>query len=577
MRVWGRPVDTAKWGTSTIASNSTLVPYVNRNEDLRIRMRMGDVFDDYATPSTHVVLFHYMDPETAPVGPRFYEENIANPPCAARWNDGGWTWLADNGGWWNGTNNGYRPYRYPEIRDDIYLPWMSHDWYTWETTLFARNNEDTAANYVIQHTVYNSTGGDGGAINNLTYRRLDQGLANDLYELPTYTLQPGNDFRGGWGVAADTGDVGVVYVEGGAPDRAQTYIGVTPFSNDLDLAAASTLYMPVFFWSQGGTGYYSKIFVQNAGSAQTTITAYYYGDPEPPNYPNGRTCWHTVGTLQPWGSTITHPEFCGWVGNPPASGSVRLTASQPLAAITHEMINWARIDGFNAFSQGSTTVYAPLALRNWYNWSTTLHIQNASSSAANVTVSYYPPGGRTTPICTDSRTLAAYRHVAIDLGDTTYPYDTCMWNKGYTIFSAVISANQPVAAVVNAVSTASSYFQAYNALNAGRTALIAPFVRKGQSGDWDGNWAFSLTIQNTTAANNTVEVSFYEQDGDPVSASPNSCSLGPFGSCVLYNVTTPASFSGSAVLSSESGSFAAVISVSRTDLAEGATSYSAAE
>lgn len=200
-------------------------------------------------------------------------------------------------------------------------------------------------------------------------------------------------------------------------------------------------------------------------------------------------------------------------------------------------------------------------------------------SPANVTVSYYPPGGRTTPICTDSRTISANRHVAIDIGDDTYPYDTCMWNRGYTVFAAVVSSNQPVAAVVNnAVGVASPHFSAYNVANSGRTALVAPFVRKGQSSDWEGNWGFSITIQNTTASNTTVEVSFYDQAGNSVSAWPYSCSLGPFGSCELYNVTTPESFFGSAVIASTSGGpIAAVVGVARGDLAEGATSYSAME
>lgn len=581
MRVWGLPVGESKWDTSAIANHSTHINYTNRNEDLRIRMRMGDVFDDYTEPSRHVVLLHYIDNQTAPIGPRFYEETDVGQ-CAARWNGGGWVWLRDNGGWWNGTN-GYRPYRHPEIRDDLYLPWLSHAWYMWETTLFARNNEDTRANYVIQHTIYNGGGTDTGALENQTYRRLGNGMANDLWELPTAGLQPGNNYRGGGVVAADTGDVGVVYLEGGhddgygnrVADCARIYVGVPPFSN-LDLAAAPTLYMPVFFWSQSGSGnYYSKIFVQNAGSAATTVTAHYYGD-------DGRDCSHPVGTLQPWATMITHPEFCGWSGNPPASGSVRLTTSplqpQPLAAITHETIDGPRVDGFNAFSGGSTPLYAPQLMRDYFGWWSTLHVQNASPDATTVTVRYYSPGGAL--LCSDQRAINGYRHEDVDLEN-----DSCMCDEDYedyTLFSAVISANRPLAAVVNSRNATAPYFMSYNVFNSGREVLVAPFVREGSHPSWEGNWAFSLTIQNTTNSANTVQVAFYDQAGNFVSASPSSCNLGPRGSCELYNVTTDPSFSGSALIWSDSEpgrSFAAVVGVVRADLHPGdvAASYSAQE
>jgi len=93
MRVWGQPVNEAKWDTAAIAAHSTVVPCratdnqclqrAVRNEYLPRRMRMGDVFDDWFNPDRHVVLLYYFDPETAPAQPRFYEENIVNPPCAA--------------------------------------------------------------------------------------------------------------------------------------------------------------------------------------------------------------------------------------------------------------------------------------------------------------------------------------------------------------------------------------------------------------------------------------------------------------------------------------------------------------
>jgi hypothetical protein len=595
MRVWGRPVDSDKWGTGTIAdpANSTLVPCrvgqeqcvqtAVRNEDLPRRMRMGDVFDDpyICGGICHVVLLHYFDLETEPVGPRFYEENIANPPCAARLNPGGWVWLRDNGGWWNGTDNGYRPYRYNEIRDDLYLPWLAHDWYGWESTLYARNNNTSTSNYVLQHTMYPGTGEPGSGqddINTKTYRR-DPAVANDVWEVPTGNLFPPDDYRGGGVVAADTGDSAVVYVEENH-DRAQVYVGGYPFSS-MGLGTGTTLYMPAFFYNKDG--YYSKIMVQNASNTQTTITAYYYGDPEP-GYPNGHDCPpYTVGTLQPWGTMITHPEFCNWGGNPPASGSVRLTASQPLAAITHEYVG-SRVDGFNAFSQGASIVYTPALLRNYVGvWNSTLHIQNVGTSTANdVRVYYYASNGAY--ICTDQLSpLPANKHVAIShaIGG-----NTCV--SGYDYFTAKIVSydiygqpyGPPIVAAVNEDSS-DGFFQAYNASTAGKNDLVLPFVRRGwHSSWWVDHWASAITIQNTSDQYSDVTVAFYDRaGGNPVATLPHR--IWGRGFWIIFNddipLNTPYGFSGSVSIHGTQG-VAAVVSVVNVDLGDdGATGYSAME
>ncbi|MGC8960730.1 MAG: hypothetical protein ACP5OO_13315 [Chloroflexia bacterium] len=422
-RVWGRPVG-EKWGTSDICNRSVRIPYDagQREDQLRRRMRMGDVFDRCGD---HVVLLYYFDPDRGNI-PVYYE---------ARWDRGG---VIKNEGW-TYVNN-YEPYRYrlntdtDYIRDDIYLPWLSHTWYGWESTLYARNNDTAPKTYVLQHTAYSGGGGDAGAIDTGTYRRTNP-FANDLWELPTAILNPGDFYRGGGVVAADTGTSAVVLVQGNGQGLA--YSGIFPFDT-LGQAAANTLYLPVFLYTMNGNGLLSKVFIQNAGSAAANLTLTYYGD-------DGRTCAQTFNNLNPWGSTILEVNGCNWGGTPPTSGAVRLNATQPVAALVLEHIYWNRLGGYNGFSQGGKTLYVPELTRNGWGigWFSTLHLMNVGSSMATINLRYYTYGGQY--FCTDTRTLPPNRHMAVDYGDT----HTCVAGYGYDLFSARISSDQPLVAAVN--------------------------------------------------------------------------------------------------------------------------------
>ena len=471
--------------------------------------------------------------------------------------------LNDTGGW-NYVNN-YNPYRYrlntdtDYIRDDLYLPWLAHAWYGWESTLFARNNDTTPKTYVLQHTLYGGGGGDAGALNTGTYRR-DNPFANDLWELPTSILNPGNFYRGGGVVAADTGTSAVVLVQGNGQGLA--YSGIFPFDS-LGQAAAQTLYLPVFLYTLNGNGLLSKVLVQNAGSDAANLTLTYYGD-------DGRTCTQTLNNLLPWGTAILEVNGCNWGGTPPASGAIRLDATRPVAALTLEHIYWNRVGGYNAFSQGAKTLYVPELTRNGWGigWYSTLHLMNVGSSSATITIRYYTYGGQY--FCTDTRTLSPNRHTAIDYGGSR---TTCVADHNYDLFSAVISSGQPLVATVNQDNAAYGDFLAYNASIAG-TALVLPLIRKG---DYAGNgevWAASCSVQNTVASDNQVSLTFYDQAGNFVTSVAQT--LPPYGSYLFYT-EIPNNFSGSVVIGASKG-VVAIGSLFNTALGDdGAMRYNAVE
>ncbi len=423
-------------------------------------------------------------------------------------------------GGWDYIDN-YEPYRYrlntdtDYIVDDIYLPWVSNNWYGWNSTLYARNNGTDARTYVLQHTLYRHNGNDAGAINTRTYLRRVP-FANDLWELPTSSLSPGDHYRGGGVVAADAGTSAVVLLQGNGKSLA--YNGIFPFDS-LGQATATTLYMPVFLYTQNGNALVSKVFLQNAGSAPANITITYYGD-------DGRICTQTRNNLNPWATVILDVPACNWAGTPPASGAVRLWATQPIAAMTLERLYGNRTAGYNAFSQGATTLYLPELLRNaWGVWNSTLHLMNVGNNRALVTVNYYTYAG--TLICADSLTLGSNRHLAIDYAGT----GTCMAGRGYDLFSAVVTSAQPLVAVVNEDNATHRDFQAYNAAIVGKASPVLPLIRNGLYGG--ENWRASITVQNTVNTGNRVTLTFYDQDGEPV-GQPESVTLASRGAHLFY-------------------------------------------
>jgi hypothetical protein len=272
MRVWGVALDQPKWDTSAIAAHSTVVPcragqeqciqQATRNEDLPKRMRMGDVFDD---TGCHVVLLYYFDPNTVPPTPYYYEENGDPSVCRARLHSG-WAYIDDTcAGWWDGAD-GYRPYRYNEIRDDMYFPWLCNNWSNWSSILYLRDNTAAGSSRVLQHTVYSYAGGDAYAQDNRTIVKTS---GNDSWEVATSGLAPAG-YVGGGVAAADTGTGALVNITG--YNMSLAYTGIYPFS-DLGMKSANTLYMPAFsyYYQVGNSTYISKIFVQNAGKVATAV------------------------------------------------------------------------------------------------------------------------------------------------------------------------------------------------------------------------------------------------------------------------------------------------------------------
>ncbi len=131
-----------------------------------------------------------------------------------------------------------------------------------------------------------------------------------------------------------------------------------------------------------------------------------------------------------------------------------------------------------------------------------IQVQNLSSSAANVQLTYYNQNGSTDPGSPVSSTIAANGSV------TFFPVGAAVGFNG----SVVISADQPVAAISNILGDLGAAAASYVGAGAGSTEVSLPLLFKNNSG-FD-TW---FNVQNTGTADASVTVNY--SDGETATAT----------------------------------------------------------
>jgi hypothetical protein len=181
-----------------------------------------------------------------------------------------------------------------------------------------------------------------------------------------------------------------------------------------------------------------------------------------------------------------------------------------LAAIVNETGPHGQFSSYDAVNAGSTSLFAPVALNNAYGgYYTAIGIQNTSSTAGSVTVTYFDSAG--TP--TDKvRSIAGNGYLALYGGDATDGPPAS--GTGYT---SQVSSTVPVAAIVNEVTPptggVTTTSTSYNTFIAGASQANLALVESAGS---DG-WSTGLGVMNTGRGATTVTLSYYDADtGAPI-------------------------------------------------------------
>jgi hypothetical protein len=215
-----------------------------------------------------------------------------------------------------------------------------------------------------------------------------------------------------------TGNIAaIVNIYGRGPYDGQLY-SYNPFTS-----GSTKAYAPVIM--NAYYGYNTSLTVQNIGTASTPVTV-------------------TYGTGQQWTGIIaanSAQQLYTPVSGVPAgslTGAVVESGGEPIVVLVNESTDKNRAASYSGFAAGSTTVRAPIVMRRYYRYNTSITCQNVGTAAAKMRIQYAGIAGTT-----ESPT-------SIPPGGTYMfyqPIDTLLSDNW--IGSATISCDEPIVCVVN--------------------------------------------------------------------------------------------------------------------------------
>ena len=233
------------------------------------------------------------------------------------------------------------------------------------------------------------------------------------------------------------------------------------------------------------------------------------------------------------------------------AGTATITSSAgPLAAVVNETGPGNQFSSYDAAPAGSTTAFAPVALRNAFGgYNTGMGIQNTTATPGTVTITYFDSSGTPT---IKSFPIVANGYVGVYQG-TDIPTDGA--------YTAKLTSTVAIAAIVNEVASSTNLniqqSTAYNTFAAGSSSLHLPLV---ESAGADG-WSTGEGIMNTGAGSTTVTVNYYDTATGASVGTPQTQTLAPNAFWGLYQPTggLPSGARATAVISTSPGGQVAVI------------------
>lgn len=251
----------------------------------------------------------------------------------------------------------------------------------------------------------------------------------------------------------------------------------------------TTLYFPGLY--KNYYGFYSEVVLQNAGAADAAISIQFYnqktgvavGSPFTNTLKKGASLVTTLSNLAALPS-----------GNVDGLFSAKVTSDQPLAGVASIWTGamHGEFSNYNAFIGGATQAVVPALYKNYYNFVSSLTIQNLGAADAAVTITY-SNGTTETATLTPNQAKEFYQpgNPALPSGNTD------------GVFSASIAADQPVVAIVNIEQKAKGLLASYNGGSTVTGTVLCPVVMK----DFYG-WFSAETVQNVGTLATDITVTY---------------------------------------------------------------------
>lgn len=231
-------------------------------------------------------------------------------------------------------------------------------------------------------------------------------------------------------------------------------------------------------------------------------------------------------------------------------GSAVVESDQPIAATVNTQLptdaNPARVGTSVGVNEPAAEVYVTQLLKNYFGWNSYCAVQNAGSSAHNVTVRYYDDSGSEAD--SDTQSIAANASFIFD--------QSTDGELSSGIYSArfVGDASHPLAVICNFYNTGASadtsQFHSYNGISEGGDMLYVPRVVKDYY-----QYQSGLRVQNVGSETLKVTVTYNIGGSTYTQTSPNIGSGQAWGPYMGDESQLPSSMAG------VSGSGSATIAV----------------
>jgi hypothetical protein len=266
--------------------------------------------------------------------------------------------------------------------------------------------------------------------------------------------------------------------------------------------------------------YYATIIAQNATSSPVDITVEIYSSAQASPVhtitqsavpANASASFEMEGLAQLSDNVVYSAKIIG-------TGNIA-----PIVTIYGEGPASEQMYSYNPFTGGSTTVYTPVIMNNFYGYNTSLSVQNIGSASTDITVTY-GTGQVQNATLSPNQSIEFYTPVSgIGTGDP-------LGLTGATI----VSTGQPIVALVNE-SNSLNRAASYSGFAAGSTSVYVPslFRRYYQ-------YNSSITCQNVGSAAATMTLTYAAPaEGSPATGTTTSPSVNPGQTTLFYQPIDP--------------------------------------
>lgn len=313
-------------------------------------------------------------------------------------------------------------------------------------------------------------------------------------------------------------------------------VSIPPFSSySGESAGATTVYLPAVMYNW--YGYYTEVYIQNAGSAAATNIQISYVPTAIGSCVTGATgqsdtVANGASPLAQYATRMVSQFSKSALGAPTVAGcttyngrflgAAKITADQPVVVIVNEIVQ-NKLFTYNGFTTPANKLIAPAYEHNYYGYYASLTIYNPSATTdSQVTLTYKSDAVNSNPA---SKTVVANHTVPMGKSITLYdgPGATAAQSDLLTDFpqdathkflgTVVIQStnNVPVVATVNQESVLASGNKAgsYNAMadTEGTQKISIPLVQSNFYGFYT-----SISIMTVDGTDATVKIT-YTSDG----------------------------------------------------------------